>query len=119
MKGNWIQDITNSLGPEFFASQAQVALTVLNVLSGSLSLDSPLPPYIALPAPISLRILVIQRMPEELAISHVGENGFAVFAALAVSSRLITREVERCVDLVRSLVGEVDMGWHLDEKKDL
>jgi hypothetical protein len=49
----------------------------------------------------------------------VGENGFAVFAALAVSSRLITREVERCVDLVRSLVGEVDMGWHLDEKKDL
>jgi len=119
MTGNWIQNITQALGPEFFTSQAEIALTVLNILSGSLALDSPLPPYIAQPADVSFRVLVMQRMPEELAIQHVGENGFSVFATLAVSARLITREIVRCVELVRSLVGEVDLGWHLDEKKDL
>jgi len=119
MTGNWIHNITQSLGSEFFTSQAQVALAILNILSGSLALDSPLPPYIAKPRDVSFRVLVMQRMPEELAIQHVGENGFAVFATMAASARLVTREVTRCVELVRSLVGEVDLGWRLDEKKDL
>jgi hypothetical protein len=119
MKGNWIHDIKVSLGPEFFNAQAQVALTVLNVLSGSLSLDSPLPPFLITPANISFRALVLERMPQELALEHVGENGFSVFAALAVSSRMIGLEVQKCVALVRSLVGDVDLGWHTEEKKDL
>lgn len=119
MKGDWIHSIQESLGPEFFNSQAQTALTVLNVLSGSLSLDSPLPPFLVTPANISFRALILERMPQELALEHVGENGFSVFAALAVSSRLIGREVQKCVQLVRSLVGDVDLGWHKEEKKEV
>jgi hypothetical protein len=64
-------------------------------------------------------VLVQERVPEELALPHVEESGYAVFAALAVGSRLVSREVERCVELVRSLVGEVDIRWNSDdEKKD-
>ena len=58
-------------------------------------------------------------MPEELSLDHIEENGYAVFAAIAVSARLAGRELERCVDLIRSLVGEVDVTWALPGgKKD-
>ena len=120
MTGTWLHAISTSLGNEFFQSQSQLILPLLSILSGSLSMDSPLPPFLGVPRPVSFRVLVHERMPEELALPHVEENGYAVFAALAVSSRLVSREVERCVELVRSLVGEVDIRWNSEEeKKDL
>jgi hypothetical protein len=71
------------------------------------------------PRGASLRKLVAEKLPEELALEHVGENGYAVFAAVAVSSRLASREVQRCVELVTDLVGEVDLQWNVsDGKKD-
>jgi hypothetical protein len=114
---SWLHGIYASLGPEFFQSLSHRTLSALNILSGSLSSDSPLPPFLSSPRGVSFRILVQEKMPEELAISHVGENGYAVFAALSVSSRLASREVELCVDLVRSLVGEVDLSWNGEEEK--
>jgi hypothetical protein len=63
--------------------------------------------------------LVQEDMPEELSLGHVEENGYAVFAALSVSMRLASLEVERCVQLVKSLVGEVDLKWNMEDlKKD-
>jgi hypothetical protein len=119
MTGHWLHAISASLGTEFFQSQYHLVLSLLNILSGSLSLDSPLPPFLGTPRGVSFRALVQERMPEELSLSHVGESGYAVFAALGVSSRLVSREVERCVELVRGLVGEVDLRWGDDqEKKD-
>jgi hypothetical protein len=58
-----------------------------------------------------------ERLPEELGLEHVGENGYAVFAAIAVSSRLASREVQRCVSFVRDLVGEVDLQWDVTKAK--
>ena len=106
-----------SLGKEFFQAQSHLTLSVLNLLSGSLALDSPLPPFLQSPKGVSFRVLVQDEMPEELAIGHVEENGYAVFAALAVSMRLASVEVERCVELVKSLVGEVDLKWNLEDTK--
>ena len=60
-----------------------------------------------------------ERMPEELSLEHAGENGYAVFAALSVSSRLAGGEVAHCVELVRSLVGEVDLHWSLNDEKEM
>ena len=117
MTGHWLQAISASLGTEFFQSQSNLTLSLLNILSGSLSLDTPLPPFLGTPRGVSFRALVQERMPEELSLRHVEENGYAVFAALAVSSRLVGRELERCVELVRSLVGEVDLRWDVDERK--
>jgi hypothetical protein len=117
MSGTWINTIINSLGIEFFQSQSHLTLSLLNILSGSLSLDTPLPPYLNSPTSISFRKLVKERLPEELKLEYVGERGYAVFAALAVATRLANREVERCVELVRDLVGEVDLQWELEEVK--
>ena len=60
---------------------------------------------------------MVERLPEELGLEHVGENGYAVFAAVAVSSRLANREVQECVKLVKNLVGEVDLRWDVTGKK--
>jgi hypothetical protein len=62
--------------------------------------------------------LFFNGVSEELKLEHVGENGYAVFAALAVSSRLASSEVDRCVGLVKSLVGEVDLRWGDEGKKE-
>ena len=107
----------NSLGPEFFETQRQLSLHILDILAGSLSLDTPLPPFLHVPGPVSFRLALQQKMPGELALEHVEENGFAVFAALAVSSRLAGRELKKCVQAVRALEGEVSLGWQL-EKED-
>jgi len=117
MSGTWINTILNSLGIEFFQSQSHLTLSLLNILSGSLSLDTPLPPYLNSPSCISFRKLVKERVPEGLKSEYVGECGYAGFAALAVASRLANREVESCVELVRSLVGEVDLQWEPEEGK--
>lgn len=117
MTGHWLHAISASLGSEFFQSQSHLILSLLNILSGSLSMDSPLPPFLGTPRAVSFRALVQERMPEELSLGHVGENGYAVFAALAVSARLVSREVERCVELVRGLVGEVDLRLGDDQEK--
>lgn len=117
MTGHWLHAISASLGAEFFQSQSHLVLSLLNILSGSLSMDSPLPPFLGTPPDVSFRALVQERMPEELSLGHIEENGYAVFAALAVSSRLVSREVEKCVELVRGLVGEVDLRWNDDQDK--
>ena len=49
-----------------------------------------------------------------MSLKHVGETGYAVFAAMSVSSQLAGVEIEQCVELVRSLVGEVDLAWNVD-----
>jgi hypothetical protein len=41
-----------------------------------------------------------------MSLKHVGETGYAVFAAMSVSSQFADQEVERCVSLVRR---EVDL----------
>src|SRR3981189_3656560 len=118
MTGTWINTITNSLGLDFFQSQSHLTLSLLNILAGSLSLDTPLPPYLSTPGSISFRKLVRERLPEELKMEYVGERGYAVFAALAVASKLANREVERCVELVTSLVGVVDLQWEINDEDD-
>ena len=107
--GRWLHAISDSLETGFFQSQSESTLSVLNILSSALSIDTPLPPFVTTPQGVSFRELVRERMPEELAFEHVEENGYSVFAALSVSSKLASHQVKRCVELVRGFVGEVDL----------
>jgi len=109
--------ISLSLGSEFFQSQVHLTLSILNILAGCLAMDNPVPPFLGIPRGVSFRALIREKTPDELKLEHVGENGYAVFAALAVSSKLGSVEVQRCVELVRGLVGEVDLGWNWDEQE--
>jgi hypothetical protein len=79
-------------------------------------MDTPLPPYFRYPRQESFRVLVRDSLPEEISLAHVEEPGYAVLAAMAVAGRLGTRQVERLVDVVKSLVGEVDLKVDLSEE---
>lgn len=101
--GHWLPATSTSLWKELTQSRSDVTLPVLHILSATLSLNTPLPHFLTTPGDLSFRAIVQERMPKE-----IEENDYAVFAALAVSSRLATREIEKCVELVGALVGEVN-----------
>jgi hypothetical protein len=57
------------------------------------------------------QFLQVEKMPEEMGLEHVGETGYAVFATMSVSSLVVDRQLENCMERVRKLVGEVDLEW--------
>jgi hypothetical protein len=111
LEGDWLRAMTSALGSEFFQSITNQTISLLTILAGALTLDAPIPPYLSIPRAALFRVLMTEREPEEMSLKHVGETGYAVFAAMSVSSRCADQEVERCVGLVRSLVGEVELRW--------
>ena len=111
LEGDWLRAMTTALGKEFFESVANQTISLLTILAGALTLDAPIPPFLSIPRAALFRVLMAEREPEEMSLQHVGETGYAVFAAMSVSSQFADQEVERCIGLVRSLVGEVDLQW--------
>jgi len=111
LEGDWLRAMTSALGKEFFQSLTNQTISLLTILAGALTLDAPIPPFLSIPRAALFRVLMTEREPEEMSLKHVGETGYAVFAAMSVSSQFADQEVERCVGLVRSLVGEVDLQW--------
>ena len=51
--------------------------------------------------------------PEILGINHFLEPGYAAFAVTQVTSKLISYDLERILNVVKSLVGEVDFSMHI------
>jgi hypothetical protein len=116
VEGSWLQAMITGLGPEFFQTVSQQTISLLNILSGSMLLNTPLPPFLQVPRSALFRILQTEREPKEMSLEHVGESGYAVFAVMSVTSQRAGQEIERCVELVRSLVGEVDMEWKFEDE---
>ena len=111
LAGDWLRSMTQALGVEFFQMVAHHTISRLNILSGSLWLNSPLPPFHNIPRSAHQHVLGMERMPEEMGLKHVGETGYAVFATMSVSSLLADQQLENCMQQVRKLVGEVDLEW--------
>ena len=103
--------MTSALGKEFFEHITNQTISLLTILAGALTLEAPMPPFLGVPRAALFQVLKTEREPEEMSLEHVGEVGYAVFAAMSVSSRFADHELERCIGLVRSLVGEVDLQW--------
>jgi hypothetical protein len=80
-------------------------------------MDSPMPPFHGISQSNLFRIIQTERDLEQMSLKHVGETGYAVFAALSISSQLAGHEIEVCALLVRSLVGEMNMAWCGDEEE--
>lgn len=76
-----------------------------------------MPPFRSISQSNLFRIIQTERDPEQMSLKHVGETGYAVFAALSISSQLAGHEIEVCALLVQSLVGEMDLVWCGDEEK--
>jgi hypothetical protein len=111
--------MTSALGPNFYQMISMQSITILTILTSAMSVGSPIPPFRDIPRHHLFRILTTEREPEEMSLAYVGEVGYAVFAAMSVSSQLVGHEIERCVDLMRSLVGEVNVGWNEIGLKEL
>lgn len=75
----------------------------------SINFDAPIPPFLNIPSASLFRVSITKREPEDMSLKGVGETGYVAFAAMSVSSQFADQEVERCVGLVRSLVGEVNL----------
>lgn len=111
LTGDWLKAITEALGPESFQSVAHHTISRLNILSGSLWLNSPLPPFHNIPRSMHKQVLQAEMLPEEMGLEHVGETGYAVFATMSVTSLVVDQQLENCMEQVRKLVGEVDLEW--------
>jgi hypothetical protein len=109
LAGDGLQAMTSALRKEFFQSATNQTISLLTILAGALTFDAPIPPFLNIPRASLFRVPMTEREPEEMSLREVGEAGYVAFAAMFVSSQFANREVERCVGLVRSLVGEVDL----------
>ena len=117
LEGPWLAAMTSALGRNFFQAVTTDTLTILTILVSALSMDSPMPPFRGISQSNLFRIVQTERDPEQMSLKHVGETGYAVFAAMSISSQLAGHEIEVCALLVRSLVGEMDLAWCGDEEK--
>jgi hypothetical protein len=111
--------MAKAFGTHRFQSLSVQTITILTILSSSLSMDTPIPPFVHIQHAELLRILTTEREPEEMSLEHVGETGYALFAAISVTTQLVDNEIEQCVNLVRSLVGEVDLLWNAEADKEV
>lgn len=108
--------MAKAVGTRFFQSPSSQNITILTILASALSLDTPIPPFRQIPRAALFRVIATEREHEEMSLEHVGETGYAVFAAMSVTSQLIGNAVEECVKLVRGIVGEVKLGWDVEKE---
>ncbi|OAG38453.1 hypothetical protein AYO21_07275 [Fonsecaea monophora] len=92
--------------------------SVLSLLSASVTNAQPLPPLLRVPHPYTLGPDLHIIDPDVLRIEHVAEPCYAAFAVCQVASSLISEELERMIGLVKSLVGEVDFSFHIEQKPE-
>ena len=48
-----------------------------------------------------------------LSLRHIAEPGYAAFAVMAISTRCINMDLQRLLEGVRKLVGELDFSFHV------
>lgn len=114
-----MEAMVTALGPHFFEVPSLQTITILTIMASALAMDSPMPPFRKIAQSRLFSVLNTEREPEQMSLGHVGETGYAIFAALSVMTQLAGHEIEECAALVRSLVGEVDLAWCGDEENDM
>jgi hypothetical protein len=105
----WLEDfavLLNEVGPTTHAITSSLAL-----LSASVTQGSALPPYMSLPEPYELSRRLEKLDKGILDSRHVEEPGYSAYAVMQVASSLVTDDLKRLVEDVKSLVGEVDFSF--------
>lgn len=54
---------------------------------------------------------MLTKSPEILSMKHVSEEGYTAYATLQVAIALVSGDLERLIDNVRELVGEVNFRY--------
>jgi hypothetical protein len=105
----WLEDLAillNEIGPT-----AHIFTSSLALLSASVTQGSALPPYMPLPEPYELSRKLEKLDKGILDSKHVEEPGYSAYAVMQVASSLVTDDLKRLVEDVKSLVGEVDFSF--------
>ena len=107
----WLKDMSKLAASVSCTSQEVTC--ILSLISLSLCDGVPLPPYLKPPETYHLNDMLAVEDPDILGIEHFLEPGYAAFAVAQVTSKLISYDLQRILNIVKSLVGEVDFSVHV------
>lgn len=110
-ESQWLDDFRQML--ESVATTSHEITSMLSLLSSSVSNGQPLPPYLKSPQPFLLLRKLEALDRDILSIRHISEPGYAAFAAMQIASSSIVSDLGRLIELVKSLVGELDFSFHI------
>ena len=91
----------------------QTVTTLLSLLSSSITSGNPLPPYVRVPAPYQLSERLDKIDKDLLSIRHIAEPGYASFAVIQLGTKSLLDDLNKLLDGVRELVGELDFSFHV------
>ena len=86
---------------------------ILTLLSASVRNGQSLPPFLPRPQPSQLTARLEELDEDILSVRHINEPGYAVFAVLHLSASCIEMDVNRLIDIVKELVGELDFSFRV------
>jgi hypothetical protein len=92
--------------------------SLLALLSSSISSGQPLPPYLTAPEGFQLSKRLDAVDHDILSLRHIAEPGYAAFAVMAISTRCIHMDLQRLLEGVKRLVGELDFSFHVVSTND-
>jgi hypothetical protein len=92
---------------------SQSVTTLLSLLSSSITSGNPLPPYVRVPAPYQLSERLDKIDKDLLSIRHIAEPGYASFAVIQLGTKSLLDDLQKLLDGVRELVGELDFSFHV------
>jgi hypothetical protein len=112
----WLSEFTTSRSDSDHVSHKITSLLAL--LSASVLNGHALPPY--LKAPIDFRFSSdgLVEQTHILDLQNLNEPGFRVIAVIEVAQRCLVDSINRIVDHVKELVGEVDFSYHIKDVSD-
>lgn len=117
----WVADLRALL--DTIAPTSHGVTSTLSLVSFAVQHGAPLPPYMEMPRPYHLSRRLEELDSGLLDARHVEEPGYAAYAVMQVASSLVSDDLERLVEGVRELVGEVDfriegLGSEVDVGRD-
>ena len=107
----WNQDMLHLLTSIKVTSHGITSM--LSLLATSVSNGVALPPYLEAPRPYGLSEKLEQLDSDLLSINHMAEPGYSAFAVTQVAASMISYDLDKLIDNVKSLVGEVDFSYHI------
>lgn len=114
---SWLEHLSRLSSPLGFTSHE--ITSILSLLSASVTMGQPLPPYLQAPKPYRILTWLKATDAEFLKLEHADETGYSDFAVMEISSVLVSHGLERLVQYVRELVGEVEFKFAENVMKDV
>lgn len=107
----WLRDFRKVIGSVALTSQS--VTTLLSLLSSAINSGNPLPPYVRVPEPYQLSQRLDASDRDILSIRHIAEPGYASFSVIQLGTKCLLDELQRLLDGVKDLVGELDFSYSL------